>query len=128
VIVIEASAMASALVDSPTPERLLQILESESLHSPALLDFEVASVLGGHVLGGKLTTRRMTEAASDFAAFEIERYEMTGDLGAILDLRDNFTAYDAAYVVLALALQAPLVTRDAKLVEARRLGVTVELL
>jgi len=128
VIVIEASALAGALIDSTVPERLFQLLETENLHSPALLDFEVASVLRGHVLGGKLTPRRMAEAVSDFAAFDIERYEMTADLGAILALRDNFTVYDAAYVVLAQHLQAPLVTRDAKLADARRIGVAVELL
>lgn len=120
--------MASALIDSPAPERLFQLLETQSLHSPALLDFEVASVLRGHVLGGKLTPKRMAEAASDFAAFEIERYEMTADLDAILELRDNFTVDDAAYVVLAQQLQAPLVTRDAKLIDARRIGVAVEFL
>jgi predicted nucleic acid-binding protein len=44
-----------------------------------------------------------------------------------LALRDNFTVYDAAYVVLAQQLQSPLVTRDAKLADARRIGVVVEL-
>lgn len=43
----------------------------------------------------------------------------------VLDLRDTFTVYDAAYVVLAQALEAPLITADAKLTEARRLGVEV---
>ena len=33
---------------------------------------------------------------------------------AVLDLRENFTVYDAAYVVLAQALEAQLVTADAK--------------
>jgi predicted nucleic acid-binding protein len=72
-------------------------------------------------------TTETVKAASDFAAFDIERYEMTADLGAILALRDNFTVCDAAYVVLAQQLQSPLVTRDAKLADARRIGVVVEL-
>ncbi|MGH8961545.1 MAG: hypothetical protein ACRDWT_10095 [Jatrophihabitantaceae bacterium] len=53
---------------------------------------------------------------------------MTSSLSAILRLLGNFTAYDASYVVLALSLAAPLVTVDAKLVEARKLGVTVRIL
>ena len=126
-IVVEASAMASALVDSPAPERLLERIGSEDLHSPALLDFEVASVLRGHVLGGKLTAEWLFQATADFASFEVERYQMTGALHEILKLRDHFTVYDAAYVVLARNLRAPLVTRDAKLLEAGRLGTEVEL-
>lgn len=119
--------MAGVLVDSPVPERLLDRIASEDLHSPALLDFEVASVLRGHVLGGKLTAQRLAQAIDDFASFEVERYQMTGALHEILELRDNFTVYDAAYVVLARTLQAPLVTRDAKLQEAKRLGIEVGL-
>ncbi len=53
---------------------------------------------------------------------------MTGTLGHILDLRENFTACDAAYVVLALGLEAPLVTSDTKMQEARRLGVEVQII
>ena len=119
--------MASALVDVSVPDRLLERIANEDLHSPALLDFEVASVLRGHVLGGKLTAQRLAEATDDFASFEVARYQMTGVLHEILELRNNFTIYDAAYVVLARNLQAPLVTRDAKLLEAGRLGTEVEL-
>jgi predicted nucleic acid-binding protein len=36
--------------------------------------------------------------------------------------------YDAAYVVLAQALDLPLITADATLTEARRLGVNVRVL
>ncbi|MGH3503560.1 MAG: type II toxin-antitoxin system VapC family toxin, partial [Nocardioidaceae bacterium] len=49
-------------------------------------------------------------------------------MGNVLELRDNFTAYDAAYLVLAEALEAPLVTADAKLTAARKLGVDVRVL
>lgn len=126
-IVVEASAMAGALVDSSVPARLLERIADEDLHAPALLDFEIASVLRGHLLGGKLTSQRLAEATDDFASFEIARYQMTGALDEILKLRNNFTVYDAAYVVLARSLRAPLVTRDAKLLEAGRLGTEVEL-
>jgi predicted nucleic acid-binding protein len=39
-------------------------------------------------------------------------------LGRIWELRGNLTAYDAAYVALAEALEAPLVTRDERLAAA----------
>jgi predicted nucleic acid-binding protein len=125
VIVIESSAMVNALVGDPANTGLLAVLADEELHAPALLDFEVASALRGHALGGKLDPVRLEEAVEDFVAFRIERHPMTSLLGHVLDLRDNFAAYDAAYVVLAQALDSPVVSADAKLREATRLGVEV---
>jgi predicted nucleic acid-binding protein len=128
VIVIESSAMVDALVDEPVNPHLLALLADEELHAPALLDFEVASALRGHVLGGRLDQLRLDEAIEDFGAFRIERHQMTGLLAHILDLRENFTVYDAAYMILARALEAPLVTADTKMREAKRFGVDVHIL
>lgn len=127
-IVIESSAMVDALVDEPANPQLLALLADEELHAPALLDFEVASALRGHALGGKLDQRRLDEAIEDFSALRIERHQMTDLLGHILDLRDNFTVYDATYVVLAQGLEAPLVTADVKMNAAKRVGVDVRVL
>ena len=125
-IVVESSAMVDALVGDPANPRLLALLADEDLHAPALLDFEVASALRGHLLGGKLDRALLDEAVADFAAFRIERHHMTGLLGHMLELHDNFTVYDAAYLVLAKALEAPVVSADAKLKEATRLGIRVQ--
>jgi predicted nucleic acid-binding protein len=125
VIVVDSSALVNALVEEPADPHLLALLSDEELHAPALLDFEVASALRGHRLSGRLRKSRMEEAADDFAALQLVRYQMTHWLRHLLELKDNFTVYDAAYVVLSQALGAPLVTADAKLTEARRLGVEV---
>ena len=120
--------MVNALVGDSANPSLLALLADEELHAPALLDFEVASALRGHALGGKLDPGRLEEAVEDFIAFRIERHPMTSLLGHVLDLRDNFTAYDAAYVVLAQALDSPVVSADAKLREATRLGIDLRVL
>jgi len=118
--------MVDALVGNPANPRLLAAMADEDLHAPALLDFEVASALRGHALAGKLSPGRCAEAIEDFAALRIERHQMTSLLGHVLALKDNFTVYDAAYVVLSQALDAPLVTSDLKMREAERLGITVQ--
>jgi predicted nucleic acid-binding protein len=125
VIVVDASAMVDALVDEPVNPELLSTITDNEVHAPALLDFEVASALRGHYLGRKLTVRRLNTAVDDFTAIHVQRHHMSALLKPILALRDSFTAYDAAYLVLAQALDAPLVTADAKLLEARRLDVDV---
>ena len=124
-IVVEPSAMVDALIGDPANASLLALLAEEELHAPALLDFEVASALRGHVLGGKLDPVRLDEAVEDFIAFRIERHPMTDLLGHMLDLRDNFTVHDAAYLVLAQALETTIVSADAKLREASRFGIDV---
>lgn len=126
-IVVDCSALIDALVGESPSADLLTLLATEELCAPSLLDFEVASALRGHCLGGKLSPARLGEAIDDFAALQISRYPMTQLLHHILDLRGNFTAYDAAYIVLADALNAPLVTADQKLLGAARLGIDVRL-
>jgi predicted nucleic acid-binding protein len=128
VIVIESSAMVDALVGDRLDPELSELLATEELHAPALLDFEVASALRGHALAGKLSEPRLNEALTEFVALHVERYLMTDQLGSVVALRDNFTADDAAYVVLAQALGAPIVTADAKLLEASHLGVDIRVI
>lgn len=127
-IVVESSAIVDALVDDPANPELLALLADSELHAPSLIDYEVASALRGHVLGGKLADSRLDDATDDFSALQLQRYPLPSMMRAVLDLRENFTVYDAAYVVLARALEAPLVTADSKLLEARRFGVEVRVL
>lgn len=124
-IVVESSAIVDALVDDPANPELLALIADNELHAPSLVDYEVASALRGHVLGGKLSGAHLEDATEDFSALRIERYALSTMMRAVLDLRDNFTVYDAAYVVLAQALETPLVTADTKLLEARKMGVDV---
>jgi predicted nucleic acid-binding protein len=128
VIIIESSAMVDALVGDPANRELLALLSDHDLHAPALIDYEVASVLRGHALGGKVTDSQIEAATADFTALRIERYGLTSMMPAVLALRENFTVYDAAYVVLAQVLESPLITADSKLLEARRYGVDVQLM
>lgn len=124
-IVLDASAMVDALVGDPANPELLAAVADSELHAPALIDYEVASALRGHGLAGKLTDAQVDQAAQDFNGLRIERYPLTHMLQSVLELRTNFTVYDAAYVVLAQVLDAPLLTADAKLTGARALGVEV---
>ncbi len=48
----------------------------------------------------------------------MRRFAVVGLLARIWELRDNVTAYDAAYVALAEGLACELVTADARLAQA----------
>jgi predicted nucleic acid-binding protein len=58
----------------------------------------------------------------------LTRYTHEPLLQRIWELRHNMTAYDAAYVALAEALNAPLITCDARLSKAPGTRATIELI
>ena len=90
------------------------------------MDLEVLHALRRHILLDILSLERSSEALEDLKNIAFIRYLHTPLAQRIWDLRDNLTAYDAAYVALAEALDAPLVTMDARLARAPGTYVEVE--
>ena len=99
----------------------------ETLHSPHLLDLEVAQVLRRLAREGTASAQRAYEAIEDLLDLRVTRYPHFLLLPRIWQLRHNFSTYDAAYVALAEELGATLVTRDARLASATRHPASVEL-
>jgi predicted nucleic acid-binding protein len=130
VIVVDASAILEVLLGTPAGLRVMERLfaPAETLHAPHLLDLEVVQVLRRYTFARELSSTRGLEALEDLAEFPITRYPHDLLLPRIWQLRRNLTAYDAAYVALAEALAAPLVTRDAALASPRLHQAKVELL
>jgi predicted nucleic acid-binding protein len=114
VIVVDASAAIELLLNTAAGIRIsARLLSSgETLHAPHLIDLEVAQVLRRYARSGELDAGRGAQALDDLADLAINRYPHDVFLPRIWELRHNVTAYDAAYIALAEALDAPLVTRD----------------
>lgn len=129
-IVVDASAVLELLLGTESSARAAARLldPAESLHAPHLLDIEVAQVLRRFVAAGELTATRGREALDDLGAMPITRYPHDILLPRIWELRANLTAYDAAYVALAEALGAPVLTSDTRLARAPGHRARVELL
>ncbi len=66
-------------------------------------------------------------ALTDLAELAMRRYPHDFLPRRIWDLRNNLTAYDAAYVALAELLDAPLLTRDRRLATAAGHHAQIEL-
>ena len=109
-------------------KRLRERIETsgESLHVPHVMDLEVLHTLRRHVLLDILSLKRGSEALEDLENIAFFRYPHTPLAERIWALRENLTAYDAAYVALAEALDAPLVTTDARLARAPGIRAAVE--
>lgn len=116
-IVADASVVIEALLGTPLSKICLTRLTdpSHQVCVPAILDIEVVQVIRRYVLYSEITSERGREAVEDFLELPIIRYPHEPLLHRIWELRDNCTAYDAAYIALSEALSAPLITCDARL-------------
>ncbi len=115
-IVADTSAIVDALLGRPTKPALVARLGQDSdIHAPHLMDVEFLHVLRRLVRGGAISQARADDARTDFDDLAIVRYPHQPLADRIWQLRDNASAYDAAFLALAEALGVPLVTCDARL-------------
>jgi predicted nucleic acid-binding protein len=130
VIVADASVLVEMFLRTDAGKTAEEPLfrRGESIHVPALLDVEVTQVLRRYVMTSQMPATAARAAVNLLSVLPMERYLHDPLLPRIWELRENLTAYDAAYVALAEALRAPLYTADAKLAKASGLRALVELL
>ncbi|HEY6253537.1 MAG TPA: type II toxin-antitoxin system VapC family toxin [Candidatus Angelobacter sp.] len=128
-IVLDASAAIDWLLQTSVGQQIESRIYSrtETLHAPHLLDLEVTQVLRRLVHQGAVPAHRADEAIRDLLDLRINRYAHFVFLSRIWQLRHNFSAYDAAYIVLAENLKAPLLTRDRRLASPGLHSVAVEI-
>ena len=119
-IVVDASALVEVLLRTPAAPDVRERLfaTEQTLHAPYLIDIEVAQVLRRYAASGRVEPGRCRDALGDLLDFPINRYPHDVLLPRVWELRHNLTAYDAVYVALAEALDAPLLTRDRRLATA----------
>lgn len=112
-IVADASAVVEVLLNTPSGLEIRRYLAAEeTIHVPHLLDLEVLQVLRRYARTSTASSPRVEEALQDYASMQLNRYSHRALAPRIWELRHNWTAYDAAYIALAEALDAPLITRD----------------
>ena len=85
------------------------------LHLPSMAGAEITSALRSMVRRGLLSAGDARVAAVRASRLRARRYPFEPFLARVWDLRENVTVYDAWYVALAEALDAPLVTADDRL-------------
>lgn len=129
-MVVDASVVVEVLLRTPAADAIAERLFTprETLHAPHLMDVEVAQVLRRYVARGEVQPEHGRELVALLAQFPITRHAHQPLLARMWELRDNLTAYDAAYVALAEGLRAPLITRDQRLASAPGTPAKVELL
>lgn len=114
-LVVDASAVAELLLGTAKGHAVAAALGEHTLHAPELMPLEVASVFRGLVRAGEVDAAEVPRFFTDLANLGVELYEHLPLLGRVFDLRANATVYDAVYLALAEALDAPVLTCDGKL-------------
>ena len=126
-IVVDTSAVISVLAGQPHDQRLVdRVVNDGDLHAPHLIDVEFQHALRRLVVAGAISDDRAADARMDFADLTIVRYPHVSLADRMWELRHNVTAYDAAFLALAEALDVPLVTCDARLARAPGHTASVE--
>jgi predicted nucleic acid-binding protein len=128
VIVLDASALLELLLSTPAGAVVARRIApaTETLHAPHLIDLEIAQVLRRYTASRQVSEARAAEALDDLAALDLARYPHDVLLPRIWELRENVTAYDAAYLTLAETLPATLLTRDGRLARVPGVRARVE--
>ena len=96
--------------------------------APAHVDVEVVCALRRLSRASSALDASMPAALAHLSGFPLRRMPLAPLLKRIWELRDNVTAYDAAYVALAEKLDAPLLTLDRRLANASGTRCSIELL
>jgi len=126
-IVLDASVVVELLTGGPLVNSLRRDLagRDDSFIVPHLLDIEVVSAIRSLVAGHRADSHATEQVLTGLAALPAERYAHAPLLGRIWELRDKFTAYDAACIALAEATNSVLYTSDAKLCRCHRAQVAL---
>jgi predicted nucleic acid-binding protein len=128
--VVDASAVLELLLQTPLGTRVEARLfrNRDELHAPHLLDVEIVQGLRRLVRTGEVAVARSGEAIADLIDLDLHRHGLVDLMIRVWALRDNVSAYDATYVALAEAIDAPLVTCDSRLASAPGHRARVELI
>jgi predicted nucleic acid-binding protein len=119
-VVVDASLVVEVILGFPAADAVMRRLEGQYLHAPHLINSEVVHALRRRWLAHEIDDARGIAALQMVETLRIIRHAELALVNRMWELRENFTAYDAAYVALAESLDVPLLTRDARM--ARSFG------
>ena len=111
---LDASCALKLILKQGSAELAARVV-GEEVHAPFLIDIEILSGLRRLVRQRELSPERASLGLERFFDLGIERHHSVELARRVFALRNSLSAYDAAYVVVAEFLRAPLLTADGRL-------------
>ena len=109
-IVVDCSVLAALLFDEPQQDSAARVLAGKSLFAPWLIDHEMISVALKKARSGLVDVAN--RGLEKLARLRMARRATSSHAQWLLARQENLSAYDAAYLQLAIELDAPLATYD----------------
>ena len=128
-LVADASAVIDVLAGSPRAGAIrVELAAVGELDVPEHFHVEAIAALRGMLRRGELSPERADRALDLLLELRVVRHPVAPLARDVWALRETLTAYDAAYLALAQAIHAPVLTTDQGLAAAARsAGRLVEL-
>jgi predicted nucleic acid-binding protein len=124
-MVLDASVAVDLVVGAQRSRVAARTIAGRRLAAPGLTDLEVVSALARLERTGAVGADAAREALALWEELPVERVPIAPLVKVAWGLRHSLWVADAFYIALAMALDCPLVTSDARLARAPHAGVTV---
>ena len=120
IVVVDASALGAVLFEEPEAEAVLTHIGNDTLVAPELIDYEIANIALTKIRRGQQPEAVATAMAGGLKYLGLRRVRVSPVEAIVLARNSGLSAYDAAYLWLAVSLDAELVTLDRQLARADR--------
>jgi predicted nucleic acid-binding protein len=128
-LVVDASCLFEVVADTPRAGEIAARLAADADQmAPQVIDVEVLGVIRAHYLRGLLDGTAAGQAVADLRDWPGERIGNRWLLDRAWELRDSVRGWDAFYIAVAEAFEAPLLTLDARLARAHGIRCDIEVL
>ena len=128
-LVVDASCLFEVVADTPRAGEIAARLAADADQmAPQVIDVEVLGVIRAHYLRGHLDGTAAGQAVADLRDWPADRIGTRWLLDRAWELRDSVRGWDAFYIAVAEAFEAPLLTLDARLARAHGIRCHIEVL
>lgn len=118
-LVVDASCLVEVLTGTTRGEKIrARLVDDPDQAAPHLIDVEVFGVIRSEYQRGRIDHTAAAQAVAELATWPGDRYAHRLLLDRAWQLRHTVRGWDAMYVALAEALDAPLLTIDRRLAAA----------
>lgn len=119
-LVVDASVLAAVLFGEKENDQAMSWMRGHALAAPQLVDYEVTNIALNKLRRKQIGADAAVQSLNLFSELELARLPAAADGVFTIASQYDLTAYDAAYLWLAVQLKSPLATFDQRLGKAAR--------